>query len=402
VNDLSDLREESVSIQTSAGPLRLYPQRFEDIGAFSKLPADEPPVRRLRGYLPQIATHDADPAPDRQRDAIDEAFCEQLSDDEVERIAEVYLSVPAVRRSLADAEARTGLLRRADAETSSHYLDRILQAEHERQMEDLAATFSTFHERYGAPLSAALSDLDRHAARLKHVSTMFIDGHDLAGHERLSAENRSIQMASTANGSLGPEGTKQAHPDFADRTSSAELTESGLVAGNSEREAQVDLTRSIGWMTAQSASLLAKLSESATQFLRQFTDAAASSDVATRRMLRIALGGIVVAVLLSAAALVLALTTFMQQRDREQADARWHAAVTQSLKDNAGAAEDRFKAVSAQLQHLTERQSALATSSAFAAAVPSVEARAAATGSRREARPPVPSRIIRRKGTASR
>ena len=404
MNDLSDLREESVSIQTSAGALRLFPQRFEDIGPFSKLPLDDPPVRRLRSYLPYIATHDADPVPDRQRDAIDEAFCQRLTDDDVERIAEVYLSVPAVRRAEEDAAMRPGMVPRADAETSSHYLDRVLRAEHERQMEDLGTTYTTLRERYGAPLSNALGDLDKQAAQLKEASTTFIEQHDLTGGERVPAETRSIQFASIANeAAIANEGAEQARR-VGGHTTSSGAAEPGPMARASEREGEIELTRSIGWMTAQSANLLARLSESATQFLRQFADTAASSDVATRRMLRAALAGIVVAALLAAVALGVALMTFMDQRERQQAEARWQSSVAQTLKDNAATADDRFKTVNAQLRQLTERQREAALPIPVSAAVPPAETKEAATtpAAHREAHPAAPARASKRKPPSSR
>jgi hypothetical protein len=48
MTDLSKAQPTPIRVETSMGALSLFPQRFEDIGAFSKSPIDEPSLTRLR------------------------------------------------------------------------------------------------------------------------------------------------------------------------------------------------------------------------------------------------------------------------------------------------------------------------------------------------------------------
>ena len=50
---------------------------------------------------------------------------------------------------------------RADGESATAYLDRLLKADHERQMEDLKGTYESLRNRDKQPLSSALADVDR-------------------------------------------------------------------------------------------------------------------------------------------------------------------------------------------------------------------------------------------------
>src|ERR1019366_3301867 len=101
LTDLSKSHPTPVRVETSIGTVALFPQRFEDIGAFSKLPLDEPPLSRLRLYLPYIAVRSDALIEDGEWPRIDEACSRQLPDEDLERIAEAYLSMPE-RQQIAE------------------------------------------------------------------------------------------------------------------------------------------------------------------------------------------------------------------------------------------------------------------------------------------------------------
>ena len=82
-----------IRVETHIGTVTLFPQRFEDIGAFSKLPPDESPANRLRLYLPYIAARADELASDGEA-RIDERSSQQIPEEDLERIAEAYLSMP--------------------------------------------------------------------------------------------------------------------------------------------------------------------------------------------------------------------------------------------------------------------------------------------------------------------
>ena len=157
-------------VDTSIGTLLLFPQRFEDIGAFSKLDADESAVNRLRAYLPSIAARD-DAAIERGTPVrIDPSSCAQLPEGDIERIAEAYLSLSEVRQMEQRSATAPNACVRSQGEAASAYLDRLLQANHERQMLDPRATFESFHDPEDVPPAGALEDLDRQSASLRHAA----------------------------------------------------------------------------------------------------------------------------------------------------------------------------------------------------------------------------------------
>ena len=163
--DLSKSKPAPVRVETSIGMVSLFPQRFEDIGAFSKLPPDVPSSSRLRLYLPYIAARSDAPIEDGECPRMDEASSQQLPDEDLERIAEAYLSMSDRRQIAENDGAQANPIVRADGESATAYLDRLLRADHERQMEDLKGTYESLRDRSGQPLSSALADVDRHRHR---------------------------------------------------------------------------------------------------------------------------------------------------------------------------------------------------------------------------------------------
>src|SRR5438105_6528125 len=101
MTDLSKAQPTPIRVETSIGALSLFPQRFEDIGAFSKLPIDEPAATRLRLYLPYIAARSDTFTENGDWPRLDEASSQELADEDLERIAEAYLSMPE-RWQIAD------------------------------------------------------------------------------------------------------------------------------------------------------------------------------------------------------------------------------------------------------------------------------------------------------------
>src|SRR2546423_12763202 len=104
MNERSNSATTPIRVETGIGTLSLFPQRFRDIGAFSKLPGDAPSPSRLRLYLPYMAAL-VDPTNGAGEQArIDEASAQQLSSEDLERVAEAYLSMPGMRRITRNGE----------------------------------------------------------------------------------------------------------------------------------------------------------------------------------------------------------------------------------------------------------------------------------------------------------
>ncbi len=333
MNDASKLRSAPVCVDTSVGKLALFPQRFKDIGPFSTLSSDDPPARRLRLYLTSIASRADGAVHDAEQSRIDERSCQQLSDDDLERIAEAYLSMPEVRKIAENAGPTSSPIGRAADEAATVYLDRLLTAGHGRQMEDINGTYESFHKRYGLPLSIALADLDRQASSLRVTVSRFGEGQDLAGP--------------------------------ASRGHSASIPDAvGLQKAERQHEGATSSTGSIGTMTARSAILLASLSESATEFVRQFAETSRASEEVIRKWLRIATVGILISAVFSAAAVALSVMSYLQNREMQRMAAQSQAAVLQAVKETAATQENQINSLDEKVRELGARQNALAAAAA--------------------------------------
>jgi len=345
MTDLSKSQPTPVRVETSIGTLSLFPQRFEDIGAFSKLPLDEPPSSRLRLYLPYIAARSDALIEDGEWPRIDEESSQQLLDEDLERIAEAYLSMPERRQIAEGAGPLSSPIVRADGESATAYLDRLLRADHERQMEDLKGTYESLRNRSGQPHSSTLADVDRQASSLRDAATSFMQGQDLAEQECRSE--------------LGPnEIPKSLEGNRPLLSSDAEITENDRLKRAHDEE--MALTQSIGIVTTQSAILVASLSETTTRFLRQFSETTQKAEEATRRSLRTVLVTVLTIGVFALIAAAAAIVSYFEERENRQITNQWQESVLRSMKETAAAQEAQIKSLDDKIRELTARQNALA------------------------------------------
>jgi hypothetical protein len=385
MTDLSKSQPMLVRVETSIGALSLFPQRFEDIGAFSKLPLDQPSSSRLRLYLPSIAAHSDALIEDDEWPRIDEASSQLLLDEDLERIAEAYLSMPEMRQMAEGAWPLSSPIVRADGESANTYLDRLLRADHERQMEDIKGTYESMRNRSEQPLSSALADVDRQASSLRDVAMSFMQGHDLAEQERRSELGpNAIPHSLEGNRSL--------------LSSDAEITENDRP--KRARDEEMALTRSIRIVTTQSAILVASLSETANRFLRHFSEATQKSEEATRTSLRTVLVTVLIiggfAVIAAAAAIV----TYLEERENRQIT-KSQESVLRSMKETAATQEAQIKSLDDKISELSDRQNALAAAPppapATDAAAQKATGEAEAPIQRETPKPASPKRASKRK-----
>jgi hypothetical protein len=335
-----------VRVETSIGTVALFPQRFEDIGAFSKLPLDESSSTRLRLYLPYIAARSDARVEDGEWPRIDEASSRQLPDEDLERIAEAYLSIPE-RQQIADsAGPPSNPIARADGESATAYLDRLLRANHERQMEDLKGTYESLHNKPGQPLSSALADVDKQASSLRDVATSSMQGQNPA-----EQEGRTDLGANAI-----PESLESNRPLL---ISDAGTTENdGLKRA---RDEEMALTRSIGTVTTQSAILVANLSETTTRFLQQFAETTRASEEAARKSMRTMLIIVVAIGVFAAIAAAVSIVSYLDARESRQATIQWQESVLRSMQETAAAQAAQIKSLDDKIRELSDRQNALAT-----------------------------------------
>jgi hypothetical protein len=346
LTELSKSQPTPVRVETSIGTVALFPQRFEDIGAFSKLPLDEPSTSRLRLYLPYIAARSDAPIEDGQWPRIDEASSRRLPDEDLERIAEAYLSMPERQHIAKGAGPLSSSIVRAEGESATTYLDRLLKADHERQMEDLEGTYQSLRDKSEQPLSSALADVDKQAASLRDVATRSMQGQDLAEQERPSE--------------LGP----NAIPSSIEATPQLLSSEAGIAENdglNRAHDEEMALTRSIGIVTTQSAVLVASLSETATRFLRQFSETTEKSEEAARSSVRMVLITVLIVGFLAAVAAAAAIASYLDERENRQATIQWQESVLRSMTETAAVQAAQIRSLEDRIRELSDRQNAPAT-----------------------------------------
>ena len=380
--DLSKSKPTPVRVETSIGTVSLFPQRFEDIGAFSKLPLDEPSSTRLRLYLPYIAARSDALIEDGESPRIDEASSQQLPDEDLERIAEAYLSMSERRQIAENDGAQANPIVRADGESATAYLDRLLRAEHERQMEDLNRTYESLRDRSGPPLSSALADVDRQASSLRDVATSTMQGQDVAEQEH--------------GAGLGPNAIPSSLEGNRPLLSSdAGITENdGLKRAHEE---ELALTRSIGLVTTQSAILVASLSETATRFLREFSETLQKSEEAARKSLRMVLVTVLIIGVFAVVAAAAAIVSYLEERENRRLTNQWQDSVLQSMKETAAAQATQIRFLDDKIRELSDRQGALATAPATDSAAQKATGEAEAPIQRLPN--PAPKRASKRKTT---
>jgi len=345
LTELSKSQPTPVRVETSIGTVALFPQRFEDIGAFSKLPLDEPSTSRLRLYLPYIAARSDAPV-DGEWPRIDEASSRQLPDEDLERIAEAYLSMPERQHVAEGTGPLSSPIVRGEGESATAYLDRLLKADHERQMEDLEGTYESLRDKSGQPLSSALADVDKQAASLRDVATRSMQGQDLAEQERPSE--------------LGP----NAIPSSIEGNRPLLSSDAGISEIDSLKRAhdeEMALTRSIGIVTTQSAVLVASLSETATRFLRQFAEATEKSEEAARASMRTVLITVLIVGFLAALAAAAAIVSYLDERENRQATIQWQESVLRSMTETAAVQAAQIRSLEDRIRELSDRQNAPAT-----------------------------------------
>jgi hypothetical protein len=370
LSDLPGSDSAPIKVDTSIGTVALFPQRFEDIGAFSKLPADESPASRLRLYLPYIAAR-ADALTVDGETRIDEASSRQLSDEDLERIADAYLSMPQSRQNANGGAASSSAMARTEGESATAFLDRRLRADHERQMEDLKGTYEALGHPTELPLASALADVDRQASSLRDTATKSMLGQTLAGHEGVS----ELGLGATAEAIEGPGALLASDADIA-----------ASDGGNRARDEEMALTRSIGIVTTQSAILVASLSETATRFLRQFSETTQRLEEAARTSARTILVAVLIMTALAGIAAAAAIMSYIDERENRQTTKLWQDSVVQSMKDTSAAQAAQIRSLEDRIRAMSDRPNAPAASPpaaapaapATSAAAPKAESDAAA------------------------
>ena len=300
--NLSIAMEHLAVVDTSIGRVFLFPLRVSDTIEYAKLP-DVPSIQRIRCYLPSIASLSADNSVDHKRLAITADQVGQLSDDEIEALAEAYASSSEFRETEEETDAKTPVSREP-GETATAYLDRLLRYvvdEREKRSRKIMESV----------VGSSQSVFDQ-----VRKSSLAL-GSTLGEYARLS--NRSSQPESLAPRvgvmhSLNDQFARQAR----------------------ERAEELEMVKLIGKMTAESAQTLKDLAEAATNLLEQLDERDKKSDKTTRTQISIAVWSVGVSAVLALFALIVSGFAYYQDKNSNGSSDQWQTEVLRELKVSNG------------------------------------------------------------------
>jgi hypothetical protein len=191
-------------------------------------------------------------------------------------------------------------------------------------------------------MSTALDDVDVQATSLRDAAASFTE-----------AQHRSDRARQSALGSNAV--SSSFDPAYSGLSADADLAD----PSNRVRNEEITLMRGIGIVTTQSAILVASLSETATRFLRQFSETTQGSDRAARTSLLTLRVIVLIVGLFALAAAATAIVTYLDAREDRQTAKQWQETMLKSMKDTAAAQAAQISSLNQQIRALADRQTAL-------------------------------------------
>jgi hypothetical protein len=116
------------AVLTSIGTVYLYRLGREDMQAWRALPATQLAADKFRVLLRRVASTAIAEQGVREAGGLQEAQVDTLDDEDIERIAEVYLEAPSLRWQQREAAAASPALVRDARESATKFIDRLIHA----------------------------------------------------------------------------------------------------------------------------------------------------------------------------------------------------------------------------------------------------------------------------------
>ena len=306
--NLSIAMEHLAVIDTSIGRVFLFPLRVSDTHAYAKLP-DLSSIQRIRGFLPCIASLSADNSLDLKRLAITVDQVDQLSDDEIETLAEAYASSSEFRETDVETEGKA-LVSREPGEVATVYLDRLLRD----VVEERARRSRKIMESVVGSTQSVFDQVRKSSLAL---------GSTLGEYTRLS--NRSSQ------------------PELlAPRVETMHSLNEQFARKARERAEELEMVKLTGKMTAESAQTLKDLAEAATNLLEQLDERDKKSDKTTTTQINIAVWSVGVSAVLALFALIVSGFSYYQDKTSNGASDQWQTEVLREVKVSNGYGESVY------------------------------------------------------------
>jgi len=304
---LSLLVRPQAEVRVGANTIYLYSPRLSDLNAFSSKYTNVDATIRFRELLPHIASLSVHTDFEKEREPLSLELVEQLSDEELERIADAYVAIPDFNEVRTGGKDVVGITRQ-DGESAVTFLNRLLtaEAEHHRRI---------FEKIY----------LDSTASARKLMEQINISGSSAA-----SKLLEQLKLSSSGLGDRLKEYEKLSMPSAIPMEAFNTSTQELFRAENErharlarERKEELEMTRLTGEMTAQSARLLQDLAQASSDFLLRFDQRSEKADKDTRWQLKIAVGSVVMSAILAMFALGIAIASYQQDDKNNLANDQW-------------------------------------------------------------------------------
>lgn len=320
----------AVEVETSAGRIYLYAPRVRDITDFGTLePGDA--VSQIRAFLPNIGSLvvQSDEAPERI--PLDAVIAADLSNGEIERIADVYAQSSALQATREGSQDRKPVMREAD-EMASAYLVRLLKA----KIDDYHLSAKRLHKSLLGSNRGLFDQVRKSTSAL---------GSTLSAYEELTKFTKPT--------------TLDVHPIQTDHFSKVNdiLAEQARERAE-ERAEEMEMTRLTGQMTAESAKTLKDLAEAATTLMEQMDERDRRAAQSTRKQITIAVWSVGISAVLALFALIVSSFAYFQERNNNISGDQWQAkllTVIEQGNQQRSAVERENQALRAQMKALDAR-----------------------------------------------
>ncbi len=357
--DFAKFQQNAVQVDTSAGKLWLYPHRPKDLEAFAGLSSEAGPRERLRSFLPCIAFRLVPDAIDGTAPSIDIEWCRQLSDADLERIADAYAG-SVLFTDVPENGARAAASRQGVAyETAIERLDQLLTLEHARHREEARKASEIFREQFGSAF-ATLSD---------GAGKQFSGASELAANSEQEPHIAPEAGPLSTDEDVPPELPHQSEPRALEPTplsDAARFDSPETVAAGFDSQETVDPTaaraeefdtggatpdHSLGDLSFDAGTPPPLASEARPE---------AAKDVSSSRSaLRVAIGALALSMLLAAGTVIFSMQRYAEERRVNEAMSKWQESVSQMIKDSQTAQDRRLQSLEEKLVELGARQNAL-------------------------------------------
>ncbi len=281
----------------------LFQLSTRDISSFESLEKTSSPYDNFKSFLPSIASYTIPTKPNYERQSLDFSFTENLTKDELEKVAEAYLTSKYIK-NISVNETKFSLPRN-DNEIDIAYLMRVL----EEYVELYKKSYKDLIENTLKGSRNTIFDLvKKSSSNLNNTLGQYQKFKNLA-------EISSIQTPSNTDSLFNLQ---------------AEIAQKQ----KKDRENELKTIKLTAELTANSASCLKEISDAVPIFLESSENRRINENKTTKLQLWIAAGSLIVSAILSLAALWFTYKSYQQDKYSNISNEEWQSKMIRLQNEN--------------------------------------------------------------------